>query len=314
MNEHEPVLYQEVILYLQPRPNGKYIDGTVGAAGHLTGLIERAAPGGRFLGLDRDADAIDYCRRKLAAFGENVTLVQASFADVDQVALQYDFSEVDGILLDLGLSSRQLATSARGFSFRQDGPLDMRFDTTKGATAAELLNALDEATLSEILWRYGEVRESRRVARAIIASRPVNTTGQLADIAVQSASGRRSRKAARRIHPATRIFQALRIAVNDELAALEKALPAMTSLLKPAGRLAVISFHSLEDRMVKQFIREQSLECVCPPQQPICTCDTQPTLKPVTRKVIKPTAEEIARNPRSRSARLRVAEKLLEAS
>ncbi len=310
MNEHVPVLYQEIMLYLQPRPGGKYIDGTVGAGGHSAGLLELSAPDGRLLGLDRDMEAIEFSRRQLAGAGNRATLLQASYTEMFRLASQYGFTAVDGILLDLGLSSRQLSAANRGFSFRQDGPLDMRFDTTQGVTAADLLNTMDESALAEVFWRYGELRQSRRVARAVVEARPISTTSQLVVIASQTGDRRRNRNSARRTHPATRIFQALRIAVNEELAALESVLPMIVDLLRPGGRLAIISFHSLEDRMVKQFIRERSRECVCPPGLPICTCETQPTLRPVKRKVIKPSDEEIAKNPRSRSARLRIAEKL----
>lgn len=309
MNEHKPVLYDEILFYLRPAPGGKYIDGTVGAAGHTIGLLASSAPDGKVLALDRDAEAIAYCEKRLAREAERVTLVQANYADMVRVARRHDFSEVDGILLDLGLSSRQLADADRGFSFMSEGPLDMRFNINEGATAADLVNDLDEMTLSEILQRYGEVPHSRRLAKAIIAARPLRTTRQLAEVAERASGGRRSRRS-RRIHPATRLFQALRIAVNEELSALENVLPKTLSLLRTGGRLAVISFHSLEDRIVKQFIRDQSLECTCPPEAPICTCETEPALKKVTRKVVRPTESEVAENPRSRSARLRVAEKL----
>ncbi len=312
MKEHVPVLYQEIIFYLQPCPGGKYIDGTIGAGGHSAGLLEGSAPDGRVLGLDRDVEAIEFSRNRLVAAGERLALVQTSFAEMDQVARRQGFTAVDGILIDLGLSSRQLASAERGFSFRLDGPLDMRFDTTSGLTAAELLETLDESALSEMLRRYGEVRQNRKVARAILEARPVDTTMQLAELVAQLETKDRRNKSSGRIHPATKVFQALRIAVNEELEALQKVLPAAVDLLRPGGRLAVISFHSLEDRMVKQFIREKSRDCVCPPEQPICNCDTRPVLRPVTRKVIRPTDDEVARNPRSRSARLRVAERLTE--
>lgn len=309
MNEHEPVLYHETLFYLRPRPGGKYIDGTVGAGGHTAGLLALSEPNGMVLGLDRDAEAIAYCRRRLASESGRLMLVQANYSDMAEVAGQSDFAAVDGILLDLGLSSRQLAESKRGFSFRSDGPLDMRFDTTKGRTAADLLNELDESELAEILHLYGEVPQSRTVARTIIESRPLQTTRQLTEIAERMAN-RNRRSRARRIHPATRIFQALRIAVNEELSALERVLPDTVTLLKPGGRLAIISFHSLEDRIVKRFIRDQSSDCICPPEVPVCTCDTEPQLNRVTRKVIRPSEQEVTSNPRSRSARLRVAEKV----
>ncbi|MCI0396225.1 MAG: 16S rRNA (cytosine(1402)-N(4))-methyltransferase RsmH [Chloroflexi bacterium] len=302
--EHTPVLYQEVLEYLQPRPGGRYVDGTIGAGGHTAGLLAASAPDGRVLAFDRDPEAIAFARRRLSDFGDRVVFVQASYAAMAEEAPAHGFTAVDGVLLDLGLSSRQLADAERGFSFLQDGPLDMRFDPTAGRPAADLVNNLREAELADILWRYGEVRLSRKLARAIVRERPIRTTAQLAGLIAQE-TGRRDR-----IHPATQVFQALRIAVNDELGALEQGLAAAVDLLRPGGRLAVISFHSLEDRLVKQFIRRQSRDCVCPPEQPLCTCDAQAVLRPVTRKVVRPTDEEVAANPRSRSARLRVAERL----
>ncbi|MFN2221089.1 MAG: 16S rRNA (cytosine(1402)-N(4))-methyltransferase RsmH [Chloroflexota bacterium] len=311
MTEHKPVLYDEILFYLRPQPGGKYIDGTVGAGGHTAGLLAASEPDGKVLGLDRDAEAIAYCRERLANLDGRVTLVQANYSDMVEVARQHDFAQVDGVLLDLGLSSRQLSAAERGFSFQSEGPLDMRFDTTQGATAADLLNELEETELTLILQNYGEMPQSRKVARSIIEARPIHTTAQLVELA-EKVIGRRRQRGARRIHPATRLFQALRIAVNDELGALERVLPDTVGLLRPGGRLAIISFHSLEDRIVKHFIREQSRECTCPPEAPICTCETQPMLRAVTRKVVRPSEAEVAANPRSRSARLRVAEKLEE--
>lgn len=311
MDEHKSVLYDQILFYLRPRPGGKYIDGTVGAGGHAVGLLSSSEPDGEVLGLDRDAEAIAYCRQRLADFDRRATLVQANYSDMVEVASGHGFSEVDGILLDLGLSSRQLAKAERGFSFQSEGPLDMRFDARQGATAADLLNELDETELALILRRYGEISQSQRVARAIIEARPIRTTTQLVEVAERT-MGKRRPGGARRIHPATRLFQALRIAVNDELGALERVLPDAVSLLRPGGRLAVISFHSLEDRIVKHFIRDQSRECSCPPEAPICTCETEPRLRMVTRKVVRPSEVELEANPRSRSARLRVAEKLEE--
>ena len=209
--------------------------------------------------------------------------------------------------MDLGLSSRQLDDAERGFSFSQDGPLDMRMDRDRGQSAADLVNHLSEADLADLLWQYGEERKSRRIARAITAARPLATTGQLADLVARTV-GRREK-----IHPATRTFQALRIAVNDELDALRQALPQARDLLRPGGRLAVIAFHSLEDRLVKQFYRQEARDCVCPPELPICACQHQATLRVLTSKPVRPTAGETARNPRSRSARLRIAERLDQA-
>jgi 16S rRNA (cytosine1402-N4)-methyltransferase len=212
---------------------------------------------------------------------------------------------VDGVLLDLGLSSRQLADAERGFSFLQEGPLDMRFDPRQGESAADLINNRSAEELADLFWRYGEENASRRIARLIVSHRPLTTTTELASL-IENEMGR-PRGRAGAIHPATRVFQALRIAVNDELGEIERGLAAAVELLRPGGRLAVISFHSLEDRLVKQFFRALSRDCICPPDQPVCTCQAQATMKPVTRKAVKAGDEEIARNPRSRSARLRVA-------
>ena len=304
MNTHTPVLYQEVLDLLQPQANGRYLDGTLGAGGHTAGILAASAPDGRVLGFDRDPEAIAFARQRLADYGDRVTYVNESYARMREVAPPLGFDQVDGILLDLGLSSRQLDNGERGFSFRQTGPLDMRFDQTQGETAAELLNNRTEAELAEIFWRYGEEKQSRKYARLIIDNRPLTTTTQLANL-IDS----HSRQRHRRIHPATQIFQALRIAVNHELEAVETGVPAAIDLLKPGGRLAVISFHSLEDRFVKRLFRQLSQGCTCPPEQPVCTCGGQATLRLITRKAVQATAEEIETNPRSRSARLRVVEK-----
>jgi 16S rRNA (cytosine1402-N4)-methyltransferase len=307
MDQHIPVMYEEVLDLLRPRPGGSFIDGTLGAGGHTAGLLRASAPDGRVLGLDRDEDALAFARERLEEFGQRVTYVKATFAEMDEIAPLYGFAVADAILLDLGLSSRQLEDARRGFSFRGNGPLDMRFDRSGGQTAADLINNLSEEEMAQILRRYGEVRRNRKFARALINARPLQSTRQVVAVIEAEAAG--SRRRGSRIHPATKVFQALRIAVNDELEALTEGLKAAVTLLKHGGRLAVISFHSLEDRLVKQFFREQSRDCICPPEQPICTCNTTPALKLVTRKVVKPTALEISRNVRSRSARLRVAEK-----
>lgn len=304
MNEHIPVLYDEVLDLLQPKPGGRYLDGTVGAGGHTAGILERSAPSGCVLAFDRDPAAIAFARQRLAPFGERVTFVHASYAEMGRLAPAHGFDQLDGILLDLGLSSRQLEDSARGFSFMREGPLDMRFDPTQGETAADLINNLSETELADIFWRYGEERQSRRLARLIVANRPIQSTTELA----QLIAGQRRQRG--RIHPATQIFQALRIAVNRELEAVEQGVTAALDLLKAGGRLAVISFHSLEDRFVKQTFRDLSRDCVCPPQQPVCTCAAQATVRLITRKAVKPSAAEVEANPRSRSARLRVVEKL----
>lgn len=309
MDEHVPVLYKEVLEYLQPRPGGLYVDGTVGAGGHSAGILRASLPDGRLLAFDRDPQALDRARQTLAGFAERVTFVHASYAQMDRLAPEHGFTAVDGVLLDLGLSSLQVEDAQRGFSFMREGPLDMRFDTTQGDTAADLVNNLPAEALADIFWRYGEEENSRRYARAIVGARPIQTTTELADLIEEEAPHWVRRK---RIHAATKVFQALRIAVNSELAELESGLPAAIELLRPGGRVAVISFHSLEDRFVKNLFRDLARECICPPRQPICTCDVEPVLRPVTRKVVMADADEIERNPRSRSARLRVAQKLPE--
>lgn len=305
---HEPVLYQAVLESLSIRPGGLYLDATVGAGGHAAGILAASAPDGRLLGLDRDPSAIAFAAQRLAPFGERVTLVHASFDRMAQVAPPAGFGQLDGILLDLGFSSRQLDDPTRGFSFLADGPLDMRLDPTETRTAADLVNQLSENELADLIFRYGEEPASRRIARAIVAARPVLSTGQLAQI-ISQAAGRKARRDA--IHPATRSFQALRIAVNRELELLEATLPQAVALLRPGGRLAVIAFHSLEDRIVKQYFRQEAQDCLCRPDMPVCTCGHRATVETVTRKPIRPAADEIERNPRSRSARFRVAQRLV---
>lgn len=302
---HKAVLYQECLTALQPYSGGSYIDGTVGAGGHTRGILERCAPDGTVLAFDRDPDALELARAHVGEWGNRVTWLQANYADMQMLAPQNGFAQVDGILLDLGVSSMQLDTPSRGFALRYDAPLDMRFGSDQMETAADLVNTLPEADLANVLWQYGELRNSRQLARLLVRNRPITTTTQLADLV--AANSPRHNK---RIHPATLVFQALRIAVNDELGALERGLPSAIELLKPGGRFAIISFHSLEDRFVKNLFRDLSRDCICPPQQPICTCDWQPVVRLVTRKAIQASDEEIQNNPRSRSARLRVAEKL----
>lgn len=292
--EHVPVLLDEVLAWLQPRGGGRYVDGTLGNGGHAGAILERSAPDGRLLGLDADPDALEVARAHLAPHRERAVLVNASFRDLAGVVEAQQFGPVDGILLDLGISSRQLDAGGRGFSFRRDEPLDMRFDPTRGESAADLLNHADEGEIADVLYEYGEEHRSRRVARAIVRQReraPFATTSDLVT-AVESALGPKRG----RIHPATKTFQALRIAVNDELGALDVVLPAAASVLAPGGRLAVIAFHSLEDRRVKQFFRAGGAE--------------EAPLRELTRKPVVPTHEESERNPRARSAKLRVAERI----
>lgn len=305
---HISVLFQPIIEWLAPRADGKYIDGTLGFGGHTLGLLEGSAPDGQVLAFDRDAQAIALVQARLGDLAKRVTFVHQSFVEIGRIAPQYDFAQVDGIVFDLGLSSMQLDTAERGFSFRHDAPLDMRFDTTQGQTAADLINNLSETALSDIFWRYGEEKRSRRLARVIVDNRPIITTKQLADLIAAHTSAKQRRT--KRIHPATQIFQALRIAVNNELSAIETGLPAAIALLKPAGRIAVITFHSLEDRIVKNLFRDLSRDCICPPQQPVCTCNHKAQLRLPRRKPIVPDSAEITANPRSRSAKLRIAEKI----
>ena len=276
----------------------------MGGGGHARGILVASAPDGDLLGIDADPMAVALAGERLAEFGQRVALVQGNFADLEEIALEHGFCPVDGILLDLGLSSLQLEAEGRGFSFQLDGPLDMRFDPSQTTTAADLVNDLSVEELADILFRYGEERRSRRIARAIVAGRPIHTTGELAAL-VERAVGRRGK-----LHPATRTFQALRIAINEELECLAEALPQALRLLVPGGRLAIISFHSLEDRKVKQFFRNEARDCLCPPEVPVCTCGHRATLGIVTKKPIRPSAEEVAANPRSRSAKLRIAYRL----
>jgi 16S rRNA (cytosine1402-N4)-methyltransferase len=304
---HVPVLYDEVLAWLEPRPGGRYIDATLGAGGHATGILNASAPDGLLLAVDADPEAIAFAEQVLQPFGGRVTLHVADFRHLQAVAAACGFDQADGILMDLGLSSRQLTDAERGFSFSQDGPLDMRLDRRQGQDAADLVNHLSEAELADLLWRYGEERHARRIARAIVAARPVTTTGQLAGL-VERAVPRREK-----IHPATRTFQALRIAVNGELEALNQALLQARDLLRPGGRLAVIAFHSLEDRLVKRFYQQEARDCICPPEVPVCVCQHRATLRVLTPRAVRPTSRETARNPRSRSARLRIAERLVQA-
>jgi len=303
---HIPVLLDQVLAWLNPQPGQVIVDGTVGAGGHAAAILERSAPDGRLLGLDVDPAALALARLRLAPYGRRVTLVQANYEQLHHVAPAHGFAAVHGILLDLGLSSHQLADPARGFSFQTDGPLDMRFDPQGGRTAGDLVNRASLAELTRIIAVYGEEPQARRVAAAIVAHRPLHTTGELAQVVSQAIGGRRGR----RIHPATRTFQALRIAVNDELGCLERGLCAARDLLAPGGRLVVIAFHSLEDRLVKHFFQREARDCLCPAGWPICTCGHQASLVVLTRKPVRPTPAEVEYNPRSRSARLRAARKL----
>jgi len=304
LTQHVPVLLHAVLEGLDAKPGGRFIDCTLGGAGHTIALLDRTSPDGRVLALDADAVAIERARARLQIrlAGDRVVLAHGNFAMLAEVASQHRFAEVDGVLMDLGLSSDQLA-SDRGFGFQSLG-LDMRFDTTQGETAADLVNTLRADELADLIFRYGEEPASRRIARAIVAARPVRTAEQLARV-VAEATGRRGR-----LHPATLTFQALRIAVNDEVGSLIKALPQALALLRPGGRLAVIAFHSLEDRIVKEFLRRESRSVTLQPDAPLDSVTREATLRLVTLKPVVPGVDEIALNPRARSAKLRIAEKL----
>jgi 16S rRNA (cytosine1402-N4)-methyltransferase len=304
--DHVPVLLGEAAAGLALTPGAHCIDGTLGGGGHATALLSATAPDGRLLGLDADPEAVLRAKTRLAVFGDRAVLVHANFRDMASVAAAHGFNRVNAVLLDLGVSSYQVASAGRGFSFQADGPLDMRLDPRTPLTAAEIVNEWRTDELADVIYRYGEEPQSRRIARAIVAARPLNTTGELAAVISHAVT----RRAHQRIHPATRVFQALRIAVNDELGALETALSQLIGLLMPCGRFAVITFHSLEDRIVKRFIQREVRDCICPSNFPVCRCGHKATLRAVTGRPISPSEAEISANPRSRSAKLRIAERL----
>jgi len=310
---HQPVLYKEIIHALQPRSGGRYVDGTLGAGGHARGILEVCAPDGQLLGLDVDPQALALARKTLAPYEQRIHLAQASYTSLPTQLVQLGWDMVEGIVLDLGVSSMQFDTPGRGFSFQHDAPLDMRFGPAVLQTAADLVNELSEQELADLIYKYGEERDSRKIARAIVKARPLHTTRELVAVIESASPPRRPFDTfgrAGRIHPATRTFQALRIAVNEELASIEEVLPQAVTALAIGGRLAVISFHSLEDRIVKDFFREQSKDLVNPPYERIYEVERNATLKEVNRKPITPSDEEIKNNSRARSAKLRIAEKL----
>jgi len=298
---HQPVLYHESLKYLQPQSGKKYVDGTLGAGGHARGILARSSPKGVLLGLDIDTDAIDIARKNLADFGDRCIIHKNSYANIKNSLEIVGWGKVDGIILDLGISSMQIDRAEKGFSFQKDAPLDMRFDRQSGLTAGDLVNSLSEEEIASIIWEYGDESRSRQIARSIVMHRPINTTLQLADVIVKAYKGNRGKR-----HPATKTFQALRIAVNDEMKVLEKGLIYTLDSLNSGGILAIITFHSLEDRKVKQFFQKESKDCLCPPEQIICDCDHTATIKRITKKPVTPSTEEILKNPRARSAKLRV--------
>ncbi len=309
---HRPVLLTEVRTLLAPRRGGLVIDCTVGMGGHAEALLEVVGPSGRVLGLDRDAESLREAARRLTVFGDCFVPVHADFRDLANVLLENGTGDVDGLLADLGISSFQIDAPERGFSFTADGPLDMRMDRSRGETAASLIEKLPEKELARILREYGEEPAARRVARLLARERvkhPIRSTLQLAELVERAARGRRGA----RIHPATRTFQALRIAVNRELEGLDRFVEQACGSLAPGARAAFITFHSLEDRIVKRAILSLTRRCVCPPLLPRCVCGTPGIVERITRKAVRPGEAEIRANPRSRSARLRVVQRLAHA-
>jgi 16S rRNA (cytosine1402-N4)-methyltransferase len=303
---HIPVLSREVIENLTVQPGGRYIDCTLGPGGHAQAILEHSSPGGQLLGIEADPEAIKTASVKLRSFEKSVLIVNDNFVNLKNICVKYDFFPVHGILFDLGLSSLQLDEEGRGFSFQHDAPLDMRFSPSQGTSAANIVNTASETELAYIIKTYGEEINSRQIAKKIVQKRPILTTGQLADTVEDAVGGRHGK-----IHPATRTFQALRITVNHEMENLESALNQAVSLLGFGGRLVVISYHSLEDRIVKTFMQKESKNCICPPEAMKCVCGHKANLKIITRKIVTPSLSEVEMNPRSRSAKLRAAERII---
>jgi len=311
---HQPVMLAEVLEALAPADGGLYVDGTLGAGGHAAAILEASAPGGRLLGLDRDSAALELAGRRLAGFGQRLRLRQATFDQVGRELEQWGVDAADGILLDLGVSSMQLDNPGRGFSFRFDAPLDMRMGG-EGPSAARLLAELDQEQLAQLFSRLGQEPQARRIARALVRARrqePITTTGRLAQLVEQAIP--QAQRRGRRLHPATRVFMALRMAVNDELGQLERFLEQVPRWLRPGGRLVVISYHSLEDRRVKRALRTWAHPCTCPPGLPVCACGKRPLFSLPRPELRRPTAREVESNPRARSARLRWAQRTQEAA
>lgn len=302
---HEPVLLEESISALQIQRGGRYVDCTVNGGGHAAAILEESSPGGQLLGIDADPEALKIARYRFKHYGNDVILVNENFRYLESICTRYGFRPVNGIIFDLGMSSLQLEDTRRGFSFQQDSPLDMRFSPTQTVTAADIVNTYAEAELAQILERYGEEWRARQIARSIVKNRPIGTTLELARLVERAVGGARGR-----IHPATRTFQALRIAVNQELENLELALQQAIDVLGSGGRLVVITFHSLEDRLVKNFLRREAQGCLCPAEAPLCVCGHVASLTIVTKKTVRPSPGEVQANPRSRSAKMRVGERI----
>ncbi len=302
---HIPVLVEETVAALNVQPGGRYIDCTLDGGGHAAAILERSFPGGQLLGIDADPEAMDVAKARLEAYHDSTLIVNDNFANLEAICYKHDCLPVNGILFDLGLSSIQLGGS-RGFSFQNDAALDMRLNPKQELTAADIVNTYPEGELAELIKTYGEESHSRRIARYIVENRPINTTLQLARTIERAMGGRRGR-----IHPATKTFQALRISVNLELEHLESALRQAINLLGFEGRLVVISYHSLEDRIVKRFMQQETRNCICPPGVMTCSCGHTASLRLVKKRVVTPSPAEIQANPRSRSAKLRVAERII---
>ncbi len=303
---HTPVLVEEVIKALAVQPGGRYIDCTLGTGGHAAAILEHSSPSGQLLGIDADPEAIKVTRQRLRPYSNSILLINDNFVNLKSICYKHDFLPVHGILLDLGLSSLQLESDTRGFSFRRSAPLDMRLNFNQELTAAYIINSYPESDLAHLIKEYGEEGHSRRIAHRIVQERPIKTTLELANTIEQAAGPKRGK-----IHPATKTFQALRIAVNQELEHLESTLQQAVDLLGYKGKLVVISYHSLEDRIVKQFMKQESKDCICPPNTPTCVCGHTASLRLVNKRVITPSPAEVESNPRSRSARLRAAERII---
>ena len=301
MSSHIPVLINEVAEALQVTPEGRYVDCTLGEGGHTATILER---GGRVLGIDIDPKAIEIAHNKLGSYGNMVILINKSFEDLESICSSAGFNPAGGILFDLGMSSNQISDPHRGFSFNSEGPLKMCFDPYQELTAETIVNDYPEDEIAKIIKSYGEEPKSKAIAKAIVKNRPINTTTELAAL-ISRVVGYRGR-----IHPATRTFQAIRIAVNRELERIKSALKQAVNILAASGRLVVISFHSLEDRLVKEYFRRESQNCICPPQTPMCICNHQARIKLITKRVITPSDAEVRANPLSRSAKMRVAERI----
>ncbi len=303
---HQPVLCDEILGFLQPEQGGLFVDATVGLGGHASAILQAGGGRSKLLGIDRDAEALSLAEIRLEEYRGRYQLVHANFAELDAIGVQRHIEGCQGILADLGVSSLQLDSAERGFSFQKEGPLDMRMDQDLALTAGEVVNHYPERDLANLIFNYGEETRSRGIARAIVHARPIRTTKVLADVVARAIKARGHQ----RIHPATRTFQALRIFVNEELKAIPQFIRFAAALLASRGRIAVISFHSLEDRLVKETFRSLSQDCICPPGIPECRCSHRKLLRLITKKPVVPSQEEMERNPRSRSAKLRVAEKI----